>query len=323
VSAGLATALSSEKHPNGVIVDCSKRSEASFPGAFADSRNLVVGPLVLVGAAYTPASAVRRFGGNKFPLLVKAGHTVTVRLSREVQGSAGLAYAGLGKRPLPQGQQVTVRAAADTMRFVACPPDGPSASHADREEVTFWSGFVLTRTPACVPLEVHVDDDPSPRQVGLALGAHCPDRAVVQAPCNAGGVGTTDVTPKRDVVIGPLVLLGARQTAWHRPDAFNRHGYKIPVTLPEGTTATLSVPERLTGRVGLVFSHRTQDRAWRLGVRGADTAVRFTACQPTGEPGRTGWPGGLVVDRRRCVTLVVTVPGAASVSRRVPLGRHC
>ena len=161
---------------------CSRRSEASFPGAHGDPRNLAVAPLVLVGAAYTPASVVREFGGNKFPLLVKAGHKVTVRLAREVRPFAGLAYAGLGNRPLPQGP-VRLHDTADTMTFVACRPgrpsenyrpEGPSESYIGEEQVTFWSGFVLTRIPGCLPLEVYVDDDPSPRRVGLALGRRCP-----------------------------------------------------------------------------------------------------------------------------------------------------
>src|SRR3954464_13666542 len=79
-------------HPEGVMVGCSRRSEANFPGAYADSHNLVAGPLVLVGGAYTPASVVREFGGNKFPLLVKAGHRVTLRLPAHRRGFAGLAY---------------------------------------------------------------------------------------------------------------------------------------------------------------------------------------------------------------------------------------
>jgi hypothetical protein len=140
-----------------------------------------VGPLVLVGAAYTPASVVREFGGNKFPLLVKAGHTVTVRLPRAAREFAGLAYGGLGKRRLPQGQ-IRLRDAADTMTFVACQPgapsatyrrEGPSGSYADGEQVTFWSGFVLIRAPRCLPLEVHVDDASSPQRVGLSLGRRC------------------------------------------------------------------------------------------------------------------------------------------------------
>jgi hypothetical protein len=55
-------------HSSGVIVSCARRSEADFPGAFTDPRNLVVGPVVLVGAGEpTPASVVREFGVNKFP----------------------------------------------------------------------------------------------------------------------------------------------------------------------------------------------------------------------------------------------------------------
>ena len=324
-------ASAGERPPTGVVVGCARRSEAEFPQAFTSSRNVVVGPLALMGAASTPASTVREFGGNKFPLLVKAGHRVTVRLSPEARRSAGLAYGGLGRRPLPEGKQ-KLRDAADSMTFVACPPgtpskryeaEGPSGSYADGEQVTFWSGFVLSRRPRCLPLEVYVDDDPAPRRVGLALGRRCPERAVVKAPCAAGGAATTDVVAARDAVIGPLVLLGARQAGRHRPDAFDRHGYKIPVTVPEGATVTLSVPMELRRRVGLVFSRRAQTRASRLGVDGADHTVQFTACPPNGEPGRTGWPGGIVVDRRRCATLVVAPSGAAAVARRVALGRRC
>jgi hypothetical protein len=127
----------------------------------------------------TPESVVREFGGNKFPLLVAAGHTVTLRLARAVRSLAGLAYGGLGKRPLPEGE-VRLGDAAHTMTFVACRPgsptrtyrpDGPSASRADGEAVTFWSGFVVMHKPACVPLQVFVDDDPSPREAVIDMGA--------------------------------------------------------------------------------------------------------------------------------------------------------
>src|SRR3954462_1113659 len=68
--------------PHGVVENCSTRSEANFPAAFSDRGSVVVGPLVLVGAAYTPPETVREYGGNKFPLLVRAGHRVTLALSR-------------------------------------------------------------------------------------------------------------------------------------------------------------------------------------------------------------------------------------------------
>jgi hypothetical protein len=156
--------------------DCSTRSEANFPNAFTSPPNLVIGPLVLVGGAYTDASTVREFGGNKFPVLVKAGHTVTVRVAQRGRRVAGLAYG-----PLPQGK-ARLRDAYQTVTFVACRPgrasrryrpDGPSGSYADGVAVTFWSGFVLARRPTCVPLEIYVDDEPAPRRAGLPLGRRC------------------------------------------------------------------------------------------------------------------------------------------------------
>lgn len=160
----------------GAREDCTTRSEANFPGAFADPSNLVVGPLVLVGGAYTAPNTVREYGGNKFPLLVKAGHVVTVRIPGRSRRGAGLAYG-----PLPQGKN-TLRDTYRTVTFIACRPGrpsrtyragGPSGSYADGVQVTFWSGFILTRAPACVPLQIYVDDESSPRRVGLPLGRRC------------------------------------------------------------------------------------------------------------------------------------------------------
>jgi hypothetical protein len=160
----------------GMTVGCSERSEADFPGAFFDPHNLVVGPLALVGGADpTRASVVRRFGGQKFPLLVRAGHTVTVRVSPTVQRSSGLAYGPLGQRGVSrQAPYHTVtRGTPRTITFVACRrPNGRSGSSADGA-VTFWSGLVLTRAPRCVPLDVHVDDESSLRHVAVSLGGRC------------------------------------------------------------------------------------------------------------------------------------------------------
>jgi hypothetical protein len=160
--------------PRGVVVDCSMRSEANFPGAFTDRRHLVVGPLVLIGGGEpTPAEVVWEFGGNKFPLLVKAGHRVTVRLPASTRRFAGLAYG-----PQPPGR-TRLRNAHRAITFDACPPgkpsatyqrDGPSGSSADGVSVTFWAGFVLTRRPACLPLEVQVDGERAARRAVLNLG---------------------------------------------------------------------------------------------------------------------------------------------------------
>ena len=81
-----------------------------------------------------------------------------------------------------------------------------------------------------------------------------------------GGPGTGPVKG-RDVDIGPLTILFARRTVRDPPDAFNGHGWKLPVTLLADETATLSVPRRLRGRVGLVFTIAAE-----IGDIGASTA---------------------------------------------------
>jgi hypothetical protein len=180
IGAGVDRATRASSLPPGFRAareDCSRRSEANFPGAFTSPRNLVVGPLVLIGGAYTDPSTAREFGGNKFPLLVKAGHSVTVRLARPGRQSFALGYG-----PLPQRRQLKPRDGYDSVTFVACragkptqrySPNGPSGSYADGVAVTFWSGFVLTSAPACIALDIYVDNARSPQRVGLALGRPC------------------------------------------------------------------------------------------------------------------------------------------------------
>jgi hypothetical protein len=134
---------------------------ADFPGAYTDKRNLVVGPLVLIGGAeLTPPKVVRRFGGQKYPLLVKAGHSVTLRISPRSARVARLEYSVL--RPKP------------AIRFVACGSKERSGSSVDREEVTFWSGGLRISHPSCVRLRVLVDGERLGRRVAIPLGKRCP-----------------------------------------------------------------------------------------------------------------------------------------------------
>jgi hypothetical protein len=158
------------ERPKGVVENCSTRSMGDFPRAYSNPRNVVVGPLALVGAAHTPASTVREYGGNKFPLLVRAGHRVTVALSRKTRRVAGLGYG-----PLPKGVELAPSDGHRVVTFKACRRGKNSGSNADGRPVTFWSGFVLTSSPRCVPLEVWVNDEPSPRHVSLRMGVRrCP-----------------------------------------------------------------------------------------------------------------------------------------------------
>jgi len=167
MAAPTAARAATRERPRGVVEDCSTRSKASFPGGFSNPRNLLVGPLVLIGAGGMPAfglSSDRRDGGNKFPLLVRVGHRVTVELSRHTRKVAGLAYG-----PLPEGE-VHLRAAHRVVTFIACRRGEHSGSSADGRPITFWSGGVVARSPRCVPLLVWVDDALSPRRAVIRLG---------------------------------------------------------------------------------------------------------------------------------------------------------
>lgn len=144
---------------------------------------------------------------------------------------------------------------------------------------------------------------------------------VVQATCSSAARGRSGrVRPRSDAVLGPLVLMAARRTPSqnHPRDAFGGTGWKMSATLPRGVAATLSVPRAARSRVGLIYSTEGA-----VGQANRESAIRFTACPADGRPGRTGWPGGVVVDRRRCATLIVQVDGEAPVRYRVPLGRRC
>lgn len=150
-------------HPGAGTVGCREQSGARFPGAYRSRHNLVVGPLAMIGGGvFTDAATVRRFAGNKFPLLVRAGHRVTVSIPAPARATAALSYgAHADGDPEPQ----------HTIIFSAC-SQRRSASRADGR-VTFWSGSVMTSAPLCVPLDVYVDGAATPRRVHIALGRGC------------------------------------------------------------------------------------------------------------------------------------------------------
>ena len=109
--------------------------------------------------------------GQKYPVLLRAGHRVTLVVPDEAR-----AFAGLGYGPLPQGE-ITLAEAHKQVTFVACPADEPSYSQPGSKvgKTTFWSGAVVVHEPHCVPLDVWVDDDPTPQRVVLELGVKpCP-----------------------------------------------------------------------------------------------------------------------------------------------------
>jgi hypothetical protein len=174
-SKGTATHLTSpstsrdavSERPRGVVADCSKGSgvpQGSL-SVFRSRGNLVVGPLAMSGAARVPAFYSPEFGGNKFPLFVRAGHRVTLALTPDTRGQAALAYG-----PLPPGT-VKVREANRVITFIACRRGQFSPGlGAKAGRLSFWAGGVVARGPRCVPLLIWVDDEPSPRRAVIHLG---------------------------------------------------------------------------------------------------------------------------------------------------------
>ena len=150
------------------VENCSTRSQARFPGAFTDRRNLAVGPLAMMGAGKRKVHFFPDFGrdagGQKFQLLVRNGHRVTVELSPHTRLDAGLAYGPLG------GGQAGLADAHRVVKFIACRRGRPSGSSADGRPVTFWSGGVLARSPQCVPLRIFVDGASAARGAVIHLG---------------------------------------------------------------------------------------------------------------------------------------------------------
>jgi hypothetical protein len=154
--------------PDGARATCRHQSSAGFRKS---ARNLVVGPLVLVGArAYSSPDVIAKFGGQKYPALVLAGHRVTVELPRTVRRSTSLLYADDNwKRP--DGPR-TVRDGHRVVDFRSCTTDRAGSSY-DGREATFWSGGVLTTVPRCLNLRIWVDDERTPRRARIALGKRC------------------------------------------------------------------------------------------------------------------------------------------------------
>jgi hypothetical protein len=127
----------------------------------------VVGPLVLIGGrVYSSAETVRRFGGQKYPALVAAGHTVEIALSRRARRINALTYAD---------SVHSTRNLADGLRgvtFYACSRRS-AASRADGRPVTFWSGSILASAPRCLHLKIWIDGSRRARRVRIPIGRRC------------------------------------------------------------------------------------------------------------------------------------------------------
>jgi hypothetical protein len=310
-------------HPGADAVGCREQSGARFPGAYRDRHNLVVGPLAMIGGGVlTSAATVREFGGNKFPLLVRAGHRVTVSIPAPARATAALSYGAHADGD--RDRQHTISFTACSRRRSGSRADGP---------VTFWSGFVLTSAPLCVPLDVYVDGATTPRRAHIALGRRCGQPPPLRGCADRaeGGKPQADAPLPGQVVVGPFRFGGLARHASRRQLEFDRAGrvyaIKAGVLLPAGVRATLSIGRRARGWASLDYAPRRPGEPRRL-----HDVIRFQAC-PADQPAFsydgplgpvTGFPGGFVLTRPGCLALEARVPGRPVVRATVRFGvRRC
>jgi hypothetical protein len=141
--------------------------------------------------------------------------------------------------------------------------------------------------------------------------------------------------PRTDIVAGRVSIAFARVAAQrlsrrkppHNPRAWT---LKTPVIIRAGSPVVIRVAERDRRYVALDFDVRRWGKRDRAAEDG-QSSVRFHACPPDtkrfsdGKPlGEwTGYPGGLIVERRRCVTFEFLEEGQPTVRRRLGIGRRC
>jgi hypothetical protein len=121
----------------GAPATCRHQSAAAFAKR---AENLVVGPLMLSGARrYTsPTETVATLKGNKFPLVVLAGHRVTVEVPRSIRRSTSLLYAD-DKRERSGDALRRVQQGHGVVEFRPCSSDRANST-LDGGPETFWSG---------------------------------------------------------------------------------------------------------------------------------------------------------------------------------------
>ena len=156
-------------------------------------------------------------------------------------------------------------------------------------------------------------------------------------PTHAEGPEPDDIAlpdARRDVVAGRTAIVFARR-AGVRISARTRFSrgavtLKTPIVIRSGAPVTVRIAREDRRVVALDFDpDRPHPRRLRA-EHGDDEIVvhpcppdhpRFTDGKPIGE--WTGYPGGLIVERRRCVTIEFSEPAGPVLRRRLALGRRC
>ncbi len=129
---------------------------------------------------------------------------------------------------------------------------------------------------------------------GVGLPAESPARTV-ECEDAAAGVGAAPAGAAR---LGPFRMPARDELRAHWNPATKRFSSKVPVVVGGQRAVTVSVPERLGGRLAMVYGG--------AGRRGFAEAVTFVPC--AGRPA-TFFPGGMLFTRREPISLLVQPEG--------------
>ena len=157
VTAALAAPVPTASAAGGRLVNtCADRSDATFPGAYRDPHNVVIGPLAWLWANNQDGDGAYNGAYRwKAPVLVRPRHTVTLRIGAAARSFAGLAFATRGWDYADSDRTVVFR---------SCNGRRP----------TFWAGGVVsTRALGCLPVEIRIDRGAVRRRVLSLAGADC------------------------------------------------------------------------------------------------------------------------------------------------------
>jgi hypothetical protein len=158
------------ERPRGALESCASGPGWGGESDFSSRLNLVVGPLAVGRARLGWGENGDGFGFDKLFVFVRGAHRVTVELSRSTRKDVGLAFGS--PRGATKGSDWNLRNTRRIVSFVAC-QRGERIAGAPRFDgwpVTSWVGFLLARSPTCVPLRGWVDDEPSPRRAVIRFG---------------------------------------------------------------------------------------------------------------------------------------------------------
>ena len=321
---------SDAEDPAAVRADCARQSSHTVPrGTFTDPRNLVAGPLALIGGGtFTDAATARRFGGNKFPLLVRAGHTVTLSLPaiRAAHRLARLRPAAAGRGGRRDGHPTVTFAACTRGRVAAARADGPrdvlvGLRHDER------AALRRARRPRRGPAGAAAPDTrarPPLREAAAAARLRRPRRG----PASRSTTAPRARPGRRRPAAVRRASRGEASRARVRGATAAGDVYRVKagVGVPAGVRATLSIARSARGWAALNYAPRVPGKPRPR----SSAAVRFEACAadhpafsydgPVGPI--TGFSGGFDLKRPGCVPLEVRVAGRPTVRARVAVRRR-